>query len=449
MGLFGKKSDGGILDVIRCDESSYLIWKWHPTDVVEGQGKRENAIRWGSKLRIREGSAAIFVYQQRDGAIEEAIEGPYDGMLQTRNLPIISNIVGALYGGDSPFPAEIYFINLARVIQVKFGVPFFDIFDPRFPDFGVPVAVRGTISFQITDYKEFIKLHRLETFSLNDFQSQIKDATVKYVKDVVANAPTNNNVPVMQVERMIVPISDAIEADLGERLYRDFGVTVSGIDIAAIEIDKSSDDYRQLLAVTKDVTASATQAEAEVHIKNLRDMQRINAEDAEAKLRAKREEEQYAQHLQTQSANLAAHQINQQAAVGIAGAEGLGKMGSSAAAEISGGMNPASMMAGMAIGGAIGQNTAGIINGMMGGLNQQISSPPPIPVATYHVAVDGKSNGPFSMAELQEMIKSGKLTKLSLIWREGMAGWAAASSVNELQCLFENSVSPPPIPTQQ
>ena len=55
---------------------------------------------------------------------------------------------------------------------MKFGVPYFDLFDPRFLDFGVPVAVRGSISFQIADYQEFVRLHKLENFDLEDFQRQ-------------------------------------------------------------------------------------------------------------------------------------------------------------------------------------------------------------------------------------------------------------------------------------
>ena len=59
MGLFGKSNkDGGILNVIRCDEEDYLVWKWRPNGVVSG---RENAIRWGSSLRVKEGEVAVFV----------------------------------------------------------------------------------------------------------------------------------------------------------------------------------------------------------------------------------------------------------------------------------------------------------------------------------------------------------------------------------------------------
>ena len=77
MALF-QKNDGGIMDVIRCDETDYLIWKWHPQGSSAGISQRANSIRWGSSLRVRDGSVAVFVYPQADGTMEDFIEGPYD-----------------------------------------------------------------------------------------------------------------------------------------------------------------------------------------------------------------------------------------------------------------------------------------------------------------------------------------------------------------------------------
>ena len=219
MGLFAKNSrTGGFMDEIRCDEVSYLIWKWHPTGVKQGVGNRENAIRWGSSLRVKDGEVAVFVYKQKDGTLQDFIVGPYDQTIKTSNFPVLASIVGLAYEGGTPFPAEVYFINLAQIIQVKFAVPFFDVYDPRFLDFGVPVAVRGTINFKITDYKEFIKLHRLNTFNLDDFQKQIRDAVARYAKHIVTNAPIENNIPVINLESKISQINEALEHDVMERL---------------------------------------------------------------------------------------------------------------------------------------------------------------------------------------------------------------------------------------
>lgn len=47
MSLFGKPKAGGFMDEIRCDEPSYLIWKWHPAGSVAENNNRENAIQLG------------------------------------------------------------------------------------------------------------------------------------------------------------------------------------------------------------------------------------------------------------------------------------------------------------------------------------------------------------------------------------------------------------------
>ena len=447
---FNKNS---LMNEIRCDEPSYLIWKWHPAGSQQGNNNRENAIRWGSSLRVKDGEVAVFVYKQNNGIMQDFIVGPFDQIIKTANFPVLASIIGAAYDGGTPFQAEIYFINLARIIQVKFGVPYFDIYDPRFSDFGVPVAVRGTVSFKIDDYREFIKLHRLSSFNLEDFQQQIRDAVIRYVKDVVANAPAVHNIPLIQIESKTAQINDILEYDLSERLRDTFGVVTSGIDIGAIEIDKSSESYMQLMAVTKDVTTATIKAETEAKVKDIAAKQRIEAEHYEETLRIQREEGQYARHKQTQSANMGAFQVEKQAEVGIAGADALGKMGANGAGNINlsggeggSGFNMAAMMASMAVGGAVGQNIAGSMNHMMAGINQSVpnnTTPPPVPTVTYHVVVNGQSAGPFEFKTLEQMATSGQLVKDSLVWKNGMEQWIKAGDVDELKNIFTTI---PPIP---
>lgn len=455
MALFNKSNrKGGFMDEIRCDEPSYLIWKWHPSGVQLGETVRENSIRWGSSLRVKDGEVAVFVYKQKDGTMQDFIVGPFDQTIKTANFPVLASIVGLAYEGGTPFQAEVYFINLARIIQVKFAVPFFDVYDPRFDDFGVPVAIRGTISFGIEDYREFIKLHRLSSFNLDDFQMQIRDTVARYVKDAIANAPSSNNIPIVQIESKTAQINDIVELDIKERFKENFGVVVSGVDIGAIEIDKSSDGYRQLMSVTKDVASATVKAEAEAKVKDIHDKQRIEAENYEEMLRVQREESQYAQHKATQSANLGAFQVEKQSEVGVAGANALGQMGANGAGSIdlggnAGGMgfNPAAMMASMAVGGVVGQNIAGSMNNIMSGMNQPVQNnmtPPPVPTVTYNVAVNGQATGPFDLATLQQMAIAGQFSGSSLVWKAGMPAWVAAETVDELKEVLANVM--PPIP---
>lgn len=446
MGLFGNKSEGGLMDVIRCDEQEYLVWKWRPSGEANST-KRENAIRYGSSLRVKDGELAVFVYQQKDGSLQDFIVGPYDQTIKTANFPVLSSIVGLAFGGASPFQAEIYFINLSGNIQVKFGIPYFDVFDPRFSDFAVPMSARGTITFNLTDYKAFIKLNRLINFDLETFNKQIKDAVTKYVKGVITNIPTDKGMPVLQMERKLLEINEIIASYLKPRLENDFGVNMKGFDLATIEVDKESDGYAELRKVTAEQTTKTTVAQADVNIKNLEDMQGINALNMEETLRVQREEAQRAQKLQTETNFIGAHALNQQTEVLKTGAESLGKMGNigGGGGEGGGGMNPAGMMTGMMMGGAMGNQMAGMMNNMGQNMNQQQNTPPPPPQIQYSVSVNGQTAGPFNWQQLQQMVQNGQLQKNTHVWKQGMAGWEIASNVQELSSLF-GAVPPPPPP---
>ena len=300
MGWFSKGKSGGTMNVIRCDEPEYLVWKWRPAGQNANSTSRENSIRWGSSLRVKDGEIAAFVYKQKDGTMQDFIEGPFDEIIKTANFPVLSSIVGLAYGGDSPFQAEVYFINLAGIIQIKFAVPYFDVVDPRYADFAVPVAAGGSITFNIADYKAFIKLNRLINFDLEAFKKQIKDVVIRRVKGIITNAPIDNGVALVQIERKIDDISDIIQGKLKEDL-ESFGVNLKRFDLSRIELDKESEGWVELRSVTANITQSTVKTQADVNIQNLKDTQRINTENMEETLRIQREEAQRAQRLQTET----------------------------------------------------------------------------------------------------------------------------------------------------
>ena len=447
MGFFGKKSEGGMLDVIRCDEEQYLVWKWRPSGDA-GSTRRENAIRWGSSLRVKDGEVAVFVYQQENGPNQDFIEGPFDDTIKTANFPVISGIVGMAYAGQSPFQAEVYFINLSGNIKVSFRTPYFDVFDPRFADFPVRLVVAGSYRFNITNYKAFIKLHRLINFEVEQFSERVRDAVVKQVKGVVANAPAENGIPVLQIERKLLDINALIAPRIAGVFTDEFGVNLQSLDLTAIEVDKDNEEYRQLRAVTADLEIVTRQKQSEINIRNLDETQSINSENLSETLSIQREQAERLAQLQTQTQFLAAHQINRQAEVLGAAASNLGAMGemnSGSGNGAGGGFNPVGLMTGMAVGGVMGGQMAD----MMSRVGQQKPSsavePPPLPQVAYHLAVNGQSAGPFALAQLQQMALSGQFAANVLVWKPGMANWQAAGEVAELAACFSQT-TPPPLP---
>ncbi|MFP5040296.1 SPFH domain-containing protein [Parasediminibacterium sp. JCM 36343] len=419
MSLFN--NNNAAMDVIRCDEPSYLIWKWSPKGM---NGDRQNAIRYGSSLRVKDGEAAVFVYSQEDGPMQDFIMGPHDSTIKTANFPILASLVGMAFGGKSPFQAEVYFINLQGNNQVKFGAPWFDVPDPRFLDFSVPVSARGTITFNIQDCRNFIKLNRMAAFDLASFQKQVRDCVNKRVKSIIANAPSEKQSPVLQLERHIGEISASIQAALAMELENDFGIVLKRLDLGAIDFDKESQGYRELRQVTATQVSREVEAKTTIGITNLSETMRIQREGTE---------------LQVQGNNFAVHQLNQQTAILKAAAENLSSMGNVGLGG-GGGFNPAGLAMGMAVGGTLG----GQVAGMMGKVGQ--AAPPPVPGVFYHVALAGQQSGPFSLVELGQLSKSGGFTKGHHAWKEGMPAWELAANIPELTHLFAMQPPPPPIP---
>lgn len=101
--------------------------------------------------------------------------------------------------------------NLAKGSQVKFSIPFFDVFDPRFENFAVPVSVHGTLVYAIEDMVRFSSINKTQNVNDGVFEQKMRGQLGKYIKAVVTNAPSDNNIQVLQMERKILEISDLVQ----------------------------------------------------------------------------------------------------------------------------------------------------------------------------------------------------------------------------------------------
>jgi len=438
MGLFSKTKEGGLMDVIRCDEQDYLVWKWRPAGQDINSTKKENSIRFGSSLRVKAGEMAVFFYKGNGDNMMDFIEGPYDGFLKTENFPILTSIVGKLWGGDSPFQAEIYYFNLQGNNQIKFAVPYFDVADPRFLDLTVPVAVRGTLTFNLTDVKQFIKLNRIMDFSLDQFRNQISDMVKKFAKQFVTNCPAEYGMPLLQIERKISEINEKMQEQLMPQLADHFGINLKRLDISAIEIDKESEEYADFVHATKE-------------------QQMIQAEQIGRRAQIETDIMAERGHLAAESQFIQAHAINKQAEVLGAAANNLGEMGGQINMDGGGGMSPVGMMMGMGVAAGMGQQMAGMMGNGMNAMNQAMQqpmqpqmAPPPVPGAvSYMLAINGQQYGPYNMPQLQQMAAAGQVNAQTLVWCAGMAAWEPAGNRMDLATLFAPATPPTPPTTPQ
>ena len=480
MGLFGFGKSGGPQNVIRCDERDYVIWKWRPAGQELGSTKRENSIRKGSSLRVKDGEVAVFLANIGGQQQMDFIEGPFDKTLVTENLPVTATFKELFTGESSLKQAELYFVNTQGTNQMKFGVPFFDEIDPRQPQLPVPVAVRGTINFTISDYRTFIRENRLQDTVISDVQQKVRPVIVRIIKEVLVDFPAQTNTLLIQIERHVSVVSNAVEPVIKARLA-EMGLLVKNFDITNIECDKESSEYKELYSLTQGMSAK---------------IQRAQQEDVVERIRIQREEDQRARRMATESANLSAHYIDKQAetiqhaatqqaeaskaqaGAVQAGLENMHKIAGSGGYWYDGRYyEKGSSMAGMMMAGVMAQQMSKAMNGQLGngaapgsqavGVGQMqgvgiqaptpnmlgagamggAAVPPPPPQASqFFVSVNGQQTGPFAIQQLQQMVASGQLTAQSYVWKQGMANWDLAGNVQELAMLFGMPPTPPPAP---
>ena len=359
--------------------------------------------------------------------------------------------------------------NLSKGSQVNFAIPFFDVFDPRLQDYGVPVSVHGTIVYSIEDMDLFHSVNKNEAYSDETFQQKLRGTVTKFVKGVVTNAPTDAQIPVVQLERKILEISNLIQQYVKPQVEQLFGITVRQLDITRMNIDKESRGYRELKALTADLEKDRVMAQHNAQISNFNlqndlnqdqlkmqstlnldamkrqqemqlggqeQIQNMNLENQRETMRIQREEMQRASRLQTEQTFLGAHQANLSAGVlNNATDNGINAFRQQAQMGAAMGMGAAPQMPGM--GGAP----------QMPGMQMKQATPQ----VSYMVGVNGQQAGPFDWNQLQQLVSQGQLTQQTYVWKQGMANWDFAGNVQELQPLFMNAAPPqmpgmPPMP---
>ena len=350
--------------------------------------------------------------------------------------------------------------NLSKGSQLNFAIPYFDVFDPRLQDYGVPVSVHGAVVYAIEDMDLFHSVNRNEGYSDETFKNKLRGQLTKFIKSVVSNAPSDAQIPVVQIERKIFEISELIQQRVTPQVEKLFGITIRSLDITGINVDKESRGYRELKALTADLEKERMMAQHNAQISNFNlnndlqqdmlkkqselnldamgrkqeldlggqeELQRMNLENQRETMRIQREEMQRASRLQTEQTFMGPHQANINAGVlNNATDNGINAFRQ----QTMGGMNNMGQMGGAPQ--MPGQKG-------MGGAPQMPGMGAAVPQVQYYIGINGQQYGPCDWNKLQQLVQQGQLTQQSYVWKNGMAQWEFAGNVAELDPLFQGT----------
>ncbi len=374
MGIFDFLS-GEFIDVIHWvdDTRDTMVWRFE---------RHGHEIKYGAKLTVREGQAAVFVHE---GQLADVFTpGLY--MLETNNMPIMTTLQHWDHGFQSPFKSEIYFVNTTRFTDLKWGTK-----NPimlRDPEFG-PTRIRafGTYSTRVTDPAKFLTeiVGTDGEFTMDEISYQIRNIIVQSFSRIIASS----GIPVLDMAANTADLGKLVAAEISA-VVADYGLTIPEFYIENISLPPAVEealDKRTSMGLAGDLGKFTQYSAAEAMT----------------------------------------------AAAKNPGGAG-GGMGAGIGAGL--GMAMAGQMAGQ--GGPWGPNVHQPSPAAS-------SAPPPPPVEhVWHIAENGQTHGPYSKAALGRMASDGKLTRDSHVWTAGQDGWLKAGDVQELAQLF--TILPPPPP---
>lgn len=196
MGLWDKLI-GEFVDVIEWtdDSSDTLVYRFD---------RYGNEIKYGAMLTVRESQAAVFI---NEGQVADVF-APGMYQLETNNLPVLSSLQGWPHGFESPFKAEVYFFNLRRFVDLKWGTrnPLM-LRDPEFD--AVRLRAFGTYAFRIKKPEVFLReiVGTDGHFTTDEISNQLRNLIVSRFTNVLGKS----RIPVLDLAANYDQLSEFAE----------------------------------------------------------------------------------------------------------------------------------------------------------------------------------------------------------------------------------------------
>ncbi|MBR4134882.1 MAG: SPFH domain-containing protein [Bacteroidales bacterium] len=365
-----------IIDVVKCEmNDSELCKKFHSED-----------LRLGSQLVVYPSQVAIFV---KGGQIFDMFESGTH-TLKTSNIPLLNKIINLPFGGNSPFQAEVWFLNLTAKLDVKWGTMTpIQLEDPKY-EIIVPVRAYGQYGMKVTDPQHFLKtlIGNMTSFSSEKVNSYFKGKMLSLLNSTLAKKIANDKISILDINTHLVDTSEFCEVEMNKQ-FKKYGLQL--LDFAIISINVPEDDP----SIVKLKEAKDLAARLKITGRDVYQMER--SFDV----------------LETAAGNEGA------------GGQMIG------------------MGAGIGAGIGLGSTMGNMTNQFM---NTNPNTPPPLPQeSTYFIYINGQQLSGQTMQNMVVYIQNGMMNGDTLVWQQGMPQWTKASQVPQLASLF-NTQTPPPIP---
>lgn len=196
-----------------------------------------------SQLVVSESQEAVLFKDGR--AYDVFTSGRYT--LETQNIPLLNKVINLPFGGESPFTAEIWFINKVHSLDIKWGTPTpIQFQDPKYKVF-VPIRSYGQFGVQIVDAKKFlIKLvGTLTAFDKSNLVRYFRGLYLARAKDAISSFLLHKQISVLEINAYLDEISDYLNEKIQPTLS-EYGINLLNFYVNEISIPEDDPSVVQL-----------------------------------------------------------------------------------------------------------------------------------------------------------------------------------------------------------
>lgn len=228
-----------IIDRVKYDgPANVLVWRYPPDD-----------LSWGTQVIVNQSQEAIFF----SGGAAQDVLGPGTHTLRTANIPLLRGIIKAPFGGETPFAAEVYYVNKAVNLDVKWGtnnpIP---VLDPKFNVF-LPVRAFGQFGIQISDSRAFVtQLSATNpSFTSDQLSNYFRGVLLTKAKDYIAETIVKQKINLLEISAHLEDMSSGIQAKL-EGEFAKYGVKLVNFYLNSVDVPEDDDTVVRLKKMLAD-----------------------------------------------------------------------------------------------------------------------------------------------------------------------------------------------------
>lgn len=345
-----------------------------------------NQLKLGTQVVVNNGQTAFFL---KGGKLLDQLE-PGTHTLKTDNIPLLNKLVNLPFGGDTPFQAEVWYVNMVSKLDLKWGTPNpIQLEDPKYGII-IPIRAYGQYGIRISNPRTFLEtlVGNLDSFKSDKIFEYFKGKVLSSLTSLISSKLVKENISILEINAYLEDLSKYVLEKINEEFLL-FGIEIVNFYFISINTPENDPSIIKLK----------------------------EAKDLAAKVKILGRE---------------LYQMDRSFGVLDKAAENEGSLSTSM---IGAGL-------GLGIGTGLGNQMGGIMS------NMKTNTPPTIQIdgisenKEYHIYVNKEQIGPLSKIELIDKLKKGEINPDTMTWKNGLKEWGKLSNFNEFS---DYIITPPPI----